>query len=109
MAYADGSGQLSSPGHSIHYIKCSGQLISNLDGNNTSADKQLWSQVVGMMQNEVKSDEVATLTLKLQTGDLVLTGWMLDHADTRRAPDGISKIDITVNFLIKTINHSGLS
>jgi len=108
-AYPDGTAWLGTGGHSLHRIKVSGQAISNLDGPVTGADFQLWDKLLKIIKDNSDSDIPQTLTLVLDSGNLVLTGWMTNYVAPRRAPDGIIKIDITIDFLIKTEDHSGLS
>jgi hypothetical protein len=108
-AYPDGQGFLGSSGASITHIKCSGQAISDKNTQVTSSDEQIWERLIPIIKDNTDPANAQTLTLVLTTGNLILTGWCIGASVTRGAPEGVVAANVTIDFLVKTINSSGLS
>ena len=111
--YPDGIGWLATGGFNGMVVKVSGEAVSNKNTDNTSADKQIWDKLIKVARNNDNpgdlDEEPQTLTLVLQTGNLVLTGWMVAFNAARRAPDGIAAIPLTIEFKVQTEDASDLS
>lgn len=111
--YPDGTGWLATGGHNGIITKISGEAVSNKNTDVTSADKQIWDKLLKIARNndnpETLDENPQTLTLVLQTGNLVLTGWMVAFNAARRAPDGMVAIPVTIDFKVQTENASALS
>ena len=99
-------GALSGLGKSMMHITVHGVLVSTDD---ESADKMLWSRLLLLGANYTERDFVARLSLVLQTGTLVLTGWMTGFVADREAPEGAVRIPCTIEFFIKGVDHSGIT
>jgi len=106
-AYPDGEGVLGSGGHSMGKITISAHLITVSGGD--SADKQLWDDLDEIVKSNTDRATVATMTIILATGNLVLTGWCTGFSADRDAPDGIAHVPFTLDFLIKTKNTAALT
>ncbi len=111
--YPDGTGWLATGGHNGAIIKVSGAAVSNKNTAVTSADKQILETLMKVARNndspETLDDNPQTLTLVLQTGNLVMTGWMTGFSAARPASAGIVAIPLTIDFKVQSEITSGLS
>lgn len=99
---------MASGGYNSSEVDIHGNLITDEDMDVTTADYQLWSKLWILGTTYTDKSQEHTITLVLQNGSLIITGWMTGFSADRDAPEGIITIPITISFFIKSVDFSGI-
>lgn len=94
--------------HNFEEIQFAGSIIaSELTGR--TADKYIFDTILPAL-GLIRTQTVGTLTLELNGGQLVATGWVTNMIIDRTAEAGIEMLDVSFTFVLdQPPTHTGLT
>jgi|TARA_R100000482_G_C5112837_1_gene141447 hypothetical protein len=99
---------ISDVGYNFLELTIQGQIVTEELGGK-SADKYIFDTVIPAL-NLLGDTTTGTLTLELNTGQLVATGWVTNAVIDRFVESGMEVIDISFTFICESPpTHSGLT